>query len=403
MSKRKHVAFVSGGLHYNLFNRKSAIDSILCSILTELSHTCYITVNGVDFELLQNKAREEENRDKVQTLLSKPSAIKKLVPAKIKSMLRDRQLFAYHKKLILRLKAGPKPDTVFELLKHGSDIGFELSSHFKVPYLVYYDSPANTQFNEIHGFNPFYARRIERYEKQSIALADKVIVYSNPVKDYLVNMASPADQGKFYVFQTLDYSRLKFIDRENFPDVPIIGFIGSFMKWHRVDQLVNAFNRLRTEGRYCKLYLVGAGEEYEKIKQLVALSPYKQDIEMPGFVDGDKLNEYKRIINIGVMPGSNWYGIPTKVFEYGAAGIVSVSPSTPTIADIFKHEEDLLLFDPNEKDGLYRAIKNLIDTPQLRDKLKTNMETLIKKRFNKKVAVEFYNNLLQQLTLVNKA
>ena len=117
---------------------------------------------------------------------------------------------------------------------------------------------------------------------------------------------------------------------------------------------------------------------------------------VPGFVDGDRLNHYKQQIDIGVMPSSNWYGIPTKVFEYGACGTAALAPDTPTIADIFEHEENVLLFGNNNFIGLYEALERLLKDETLREQLGKSLQQKITIEYSLEKATDFYRQLIEK-------
>lgn len=390
----KKIAFVCAVPNYDLFNRKSAIDSILCSLLSQLNSDFDITINGKSFSKLESEANSTS--EKVVDKLSTTTIGKQFVPRRIKEAIKDKKLKQHNVHLLEELKKKDKPDVVFELLKYGSDVGMELARHFNVPYCIYYDSPITTQFEEVYGYTA--SKWIAQNERSSLKHAHAVIVYSNPVRDYILSITRRTDSDSFYKFQTLDYSRLTFDKKTGESETPVIGFIGTFMKWHRVDMLVNVFNQLRSNGLQAKLLLVGAGEEYDHIKSLIANSPYNNDITASGFVDGANLIEYKRQIDIGVMPSSNWYGIPTKVFEYGAANIASVAPNTKTISDIFSNEEDCLLFNNNSNAGLLQCLTRLVENENLRLYLADNLNKRIAAEYTAQVARQFYTSLFNGLT-----
>ena len=175
-----------------------------------------------------------------------------------------------------------------------------------------------------------------------------------------------------------------------------IGFIGSFLKWHRVDLLLNVFTKLKSEGYDLHLYLLGMGEKYSEIREEVALNKYKNNITMPGFSDGAELLNFKKKMHIGVMPGSNWYGAPNKIFEYGASRMAVVAPDTPTIQDLFTDKSDVLLFENGSEDGLYTALKQLCENQQQIPLLAENLYQKIRTNYSKNHTFAFYNQLIKK-------
>jgi len=196
--------------------------------------------------------------------------------------------------------------------------------------------------------------------------------------------------------QNIDFTRFDFIHEKRLEQTINIGFIGSFLKWHRVDLLLKTFSRLKDEHYNIKLYLLGMGEEYASIKEKWSASKYKEDIFLPGFVDGEELLKLKKRIHVGVMPGSNWYGAPNKIFEYGAAHMAVIAPNTPTINDLFIDKKEVCLFENNSENGLYEGLKKLCDNVELISVLAENLHQKICINYSKTNTFEFYNRLIKE-------
>lgn len=389
MSKATKILFVCSEPNYNIFNRRSAIDSILCSILEELNDDYSIMVNNQPFErpTAQSESTPINNGFKTK--------IKSLVPKAIKERLKMKRLLKLSERLKDDIcKTNFQPDLIIELYKLGSTLGYDLKKHFACPLLVYYDSPVVEQYEDIWKIKAPYKSELIRRQSKTIQCADSIIAYSNPVKEYLHKMGAV---GEVHIFQTLDYSRLTH--QEKCTDSQInVGFIGSFMPWHRVDMLVKAFDEIVLNVDVpCCLHLIGYGECFESIKSQVAQIASKEKIILHGFLDGDDLKKIKATLDIGVMPGSNWYGIPTKVYEYGAAGIASIAPDTPTISDIFTNEKDILLFKWENYDDFKRNLQKLIQDQSLRQSIVKGLRVKIDGEHTLQVARNNYNKWISDL------
>ncbi len=95
-------------------------------------------------------------------------------------------------------------------------------------------------------------------------------------------------------------------------------------------------------------------------------------VEMPGFVNEQMLNEYKKKLTIGVMPGSNWYGSPLKLFEYAQSDIAIIAPETPVVKELFTKEEALFIDDNNSLQSLVQNMRLLLTDNALRMSLISN-------------------------------
>jgi glycosyltransferase involved in cell wall biosynthesis len=371
-----------------IFNRQSALGSYIHCLATILSRNGYnVRVNELPFYVgLKQKNSSSVNR------YDTPSLLKKLIPEFVKEVIKDARLFKLLDELIIQFDKGNDFDCILEFYTYGSDLGYQLSKKYNKPLFLIYDNPVLEEHVFFHKKQLLFKSKIEKREKKSILHANGIVAYSNAVKEYLNKKYSK--QLPISIHQNVDYTRFDFINEKTEEDVLNIGFIGSFLKWHRVDLLINAFIRLKRDKKDCKLYLAGSGMEFNLIKQKVAASEFSADIYMLGFIDGKELLDFKQKINIGVMPGSNWYGAPNKIFEYGAAKIAVVAPDTPTIVDLFKDNEELLIFKQDDENSLYEQLLRYINDTELRHQHAIALQNKIRNNYSENITFTFYNQLL---------
>ncbi|MDX2283447.1 MAG: glycosyltransferase family 4 protein [Bacteroidia bacterium] len=255
---------------------------------------------------------------------------------------------------------------ILEFLTYGSDLGLRLSRRSGAQLHVIYDSPLNTQNYELYGVYTVFRGLIERRERASVAHAAGLICYSGAVRAYLA--ARTRLPARVLELPCLLWKPVP--EPEPHPGELNIGFIGSFLVWHRVEWLIAAFNEVAGEFPEARLQLIGYGQEWPRMSALAQESPYAARIEVPGFVDDAALNAYKARMDIGVMPGSNWYGSPLKLFEYAQCGIAMIAPDTPTVRGIFEAETEALFVDAREPQrSLAAQLRRLLADAALRARL----------------------------------
>lgn len=370
-----------------IYNRQSALGSYIHCFAEILVKNGYsVRVNDIDFGTPPPPKAAPVN---VST-----SVIKKLIPAFIKEYLKDKRLFSALEEKYAQTDNGRSFDTVIEFYTYGSDLGYRLSEKYNKPFVLLYDNPV---LEEHSFFNPgqlFFKKEIERRELNSLLQARSIVVYSNAVKEYLVKKTGRS--LPCFIHQNVDFTRFEFIDDKKTGGTVNIGFIGSFLKWHRVDLLLQAFTRLREEGKNVKLFLLGNGMEFQQIKQLLDTNEFKADVIMPGFMDGEQLLNYKKQLHIGIMPGSNWYGAPNKIFEYGAAKMAVVAPGTPTIRDLFEDKKEVLLFKQDDVNDLYEKLKQYTGDAALTEAHALALQAKIRANYSENATFKFYNQFLKQ-------
>ncbi len=386
---KKKILIIYAKNASEIYNRKSALGSYIYSfadVLQELGNY-EVSINGINF----NKIQQSNLPSSVN---QQTSFLKKIIPNFIKRILKDVRLFFELKKLRNNLFANVSEDLIIEFYSYASNIGAAISAKKNSPLIVIYDAPIIDEYVFFNESLPFFKSIISQREKKTLLQASTTVAYSSSVKNYIQHLADK--KIEVAIHQNVDFSRFDFIENKNNTATINIGFIGSFLKWHRVDLLLSAFLKLKKEGYNVHLFLLGMGAEFENIKQLVENCNYKNDITMPGYADGEELLNYKKQIDIGVMPGSNWYGAPNKIFEYGASQMAVVAPNTPTIKDLFVNEDEVLLFENEVEQGLFTALKKLCEDANYRNRLATNLQQKIRITYSKNNTFEFYNSLIQK-------
>ncbi len=149
----------------------------------------------------------------------------------------------------------------------------------------------------------------------------------------------------------------------------VVGFAGWFVPWHRLDALVAQFAALAAGKAGLRLMLVGDGPLRKSLETQTSALGIREHLILPGPVPHSKMPEYLSATDICVIPHSNAYRSPIKLFEYMAAGRAIVAPHTEPIALILRHGENGLLFDPENDGALHGQLAALAGDPALRSRL----------------------------------
>lgn len=389
MSKKKLLILYTKNPD-EVYNRKSAIGSYVNCLAGLLSESFDVTLNypKVDYKTHINLSSSSSN--------SKLGWIKKLIPKRIKSYLRDKRHFDELEELKKKIVSlGIKFDTILEFYNYGSDVGKYLADHFNCPLNLIYDGPVFEEYEFFNGHKSHFEKRCKQLEKLSFEKASKIVVYSQPMVDFcLKNIHN--EQEKYHIHQNIDFSRFHFFEGEkDYSNGINICFVGSFLKWHRVDLLLQAYRKLLDErlGVKTHLYLIGDGVEKYKMQKLAHQLKLNGQVTFTGFLDGDELIDLQKKMHIGIMPSSNWYGAPNKIFEYGAMKMAVIAPDTPTIRDLFGNCEIILIQNSNLSQ-LCRKLIEFAENETLLAKLGHDLNSFISNRYSEERTILFYMNLL---------
>jgi glycosyltransferase involved in cell wall biosynthesis len=161
-------------------------------------------------------------------------------------------------------------------------------------------------------------------------------------------------------------------------DTVVMGFVGSFGPWHGAPVLARAFARIADQVSHTHLLLLGDGPELEATRGIVRDAGLTARTTVVGQVAPHEVPSYLGTCDILVSPhvplpdGIAFFGSPTKLFEYMAAGKAIVASRLGQIADVLEHGETAWLVNPGDVEMLADALLLLADEPSLREKLGAN-------------------------------
>jgi glycosyltransferase involved in cell wall biosynthesis len=157
-------------------------------------------------------------------------------------------------------------------------------------------------------------------------------------------------------------------------DETLVGFVGTFGPWHGVLELAKAVTMIPPDARVRFLF-IGAGKLREEVEHVVREAGMMERVIFAGVVEHERVPALLDACDVLVSPhvpladGSEFFGSPTKLFEYMAMGKGIVASRLGQIGDVLKDEETALLVEPGDVEELSKAILRLAGSPELRERL----------------------------------
>jgi len=145
----------------------------------------------------------------------------------------------------------------------------------------------------------------------------------------------------------------------------VIGFVGSFAPWHGLPLLLEAVRQVMEVHRDALLVLVGDGPERPQIERLAADHGMTDRVLFAGLIGHDRLMHCVAAFSLGVMPDSNDYGSPMKIFEYMALGKPVIAPDYAPLLDVITDGRQGRVFRRRDAGALAACISGYFDDPQL--------------------------------------
>jgi glycosyltransferase involved in cell wall biosynthesis len=119
----------------------------------------------------------------------------------------------------------------------------------------------------------------------------------------------------------------------------------------------------------CTLTIVGDGPARPNLQALAQGLGIADKINFTGIIAPEHVAGAVAQFDIALQPKATPYASPLKIFDYMAASCAIAAPDQPNIREILQDKATALLFDPDEKGAMWRAVERLIADPALRDRL----------------------------------
>jgi glycosyltransferase involved in cell wall biosynthesis len=131
----------------------------------------------------------------------------------------------------------------------------------------------------------------------------------------------------------------------------------------------------RPDLRGARLLMIGSGARLEAARAALERGGAAAAAAWTGLVPQEEGAEHLAACDVLVSPhvpnpdGSEFFGSPTKLFEYLAMGRAVVASDLGQIGEVVRHGENGWLVPPGDADALAGGIARLLDDPELRGRL----------------------------------
>ena len=230
-----------------------------------------------------------------------------------------------------------------------------------------------------------YEKLSERIELLNLRGADLIVVVSDPIKDQLVTQGIVADKilvnpnGVDPKVYSPDVDGSGIRSQYALGGKTVIGFIGTFGKWHGAEVLAEAFGRLLKESpeyqNQVRLLMIGDGPMMPRVKEKLLKFEVADLCRLTGFISQNEGPLYLAACDILVSPhlpnsdGTPFFGSPTKLFEYMAMGKGIVASDLDQIGEILKHGHSAWMVKPGDVRSLTGGLKVMVDDEETRKRL----------------------------------
>ncbi|HEY3135875.1 MAG TPA: glycosyltransferase family 4 protein [Blastocatellia bacterium] len=167
----------------------------------------------------------------------------------------------------------------------------------------------------------------------------------------------------------------------------VVGFAGTFGPWHGAPVLAEAALLVSKSGQ-CHFLFVGEGEQRSEAEAIIEAAGSIVGATFTGRIPHALVPSYLDACDILVSPhvesadGSEFFGSPTKLFEYMAMAKPVIASRLGQIADVIADGESGLLVEPGDSSALARAIERLAQDHALRARLGTAARSAVVEQYS---------------------
>lgn len=129
----------------------------------------------------------------------------------------------------------------------------------------------------------------------------------------------------------------------------VAGYVGVFAKWHGVEWFIDEIVKDLKNHPNLVLLFVGDGVSYLPIQQKISDANVTEQIILTGRVPHNEVSTYLSAMDFGILPDSNDYGSPMKLFEFMAMKKGMVCPDFSPIVEVVTNNKTSWLFPANNK------------------------------------------------------
>ena len=280
--------------------------------------------------------------------------------------------------------SGRKVAFVYQRYSLNNYGGVKLARRLGVPFVLEYNG-SEIWIHRNWGKPLKHEAIAERIETLALRAADVVVVVSRPMRDELAGrgfdprsiLVNPNGVDPERYSPDVDGSKVR--GTLGLAGKTVVGFIGTFGRWHGAEVLAEAFGLLlgmRPDLRdRLRLLMIGDGNTMPQVRDCITRHGMGDVCVLPGAVPQEEGPAHLAACDVLAAPhvpnpdGTPFFGSPTKLFEYMATGKGIVASDLDQIGEVLRSGETARLVRPGDPAALAEGLLELLEDEPLRRRL----------------------------------
>jgi len=283
------------------------------------------------------------------------------------------------RKRLMSAAAALDPHFIYERYAFANAAGVQAGRRLGIPVVLEVNSPLVDELRRTRGLSfPGIARKLEN---SVYGAANLICAVSGAMKDILVQGGVPSEKvlitpngvnPELYAHGDRDavcaQARQDLgLSSDDGERGTVLGFVGYFREWHRLDRVVSALADGRLE--QVRLVIVGEGPARDSILETARGAGVAERVHLVGARAHHEIPALMTAFDVALMPAINAYASPLKLHEYLAAGCAVVAPDQPNVREVMADGEGGLLVKPDDGLALKESLVRLVADTDLRRRL----------------------------------
>lgn len=204
--------------------------------------------------------------------------------------------------------------------------------------------------------------------KKCYSKFDKIICVSNTVKQIFLATSMLNEDNVDVLYNTNETEQILLRSKENVDDIDFshevinVCSVGKITGTKGYDRLARVHKRLLEEGLNHHIYILGIGEDEDKINNYLKENNLQDTYTLVGFRD----NPYKYVSKCDLFVCSSFReGFSTAVTESLVVGTPVVSTLCSGAQELLGYNNDYGLVVENSEEGIYQGMKRLLEDREL--------------------------------------
>ena len=297
------------------------------------------------------------------------SRLVSLIRARLPKALGEVAEIFYNVPAYWRLRTAQRrfvPDLIYERYNLFHLAGTLVSRRAGVKLFVEVNAPIAEERSRFGGLRlQRLARALEAAVWRS---ADRVLAVTGVLKGMIEAAGVPAERIEVVPNGSKPESFVGLRRQPGVTGAIVLGFVGFVRTWHGLDTVIAAMAE-HADAAALQLVVVGEGPARPELEAQAAALGVAGRISFTGLQPHEAIPALVAQFDIALQPRVVPYASPLKIFDYMAAGCAIVAPDQPNIREVLVHDENALLFDPDQPGAMWAAIHRLAIDPALRERL----------------------------------